>query len=471
VAFTFRPATRKKSRLRMALDGPAGSGKTFSALRFAFAAGAKRVAVINTESGAVEKYMGLAPDGIPWNFFVGELDIGNFSPSAYTEAIQFAGKNGFDWLIIDSLSHAWQGDGGALDQVSRKGGNSYTAWKDVTPQHNRMVEAILRSPCHVIVTMRSKMEYVLEEQANREGRTVQVPRKIGMAPIQRAGMEYEFDVVADLDHTHTLTVSKSRCPDVDGLILVKPGPGFIEPIMAWLAEGTEVEPGFYTADDADLKTPAAHTPTVAAPADWREAARQRTATAGGDVAGAAAEQPAPVAPVEVTAPIVAHPDGSGTATIPAEDLKPISDAIASTPPAEELPVLVSPELAARIESLFAALKTPVDVQIGILARKGVESPNGRPRISLLPADQAAELAKKLEAMLEADRAKELGLDTLPAASLESARTGLPEGERMADAALDAAVDASIAKPTGDAPEKKKRGRPRSNPSPASTAAN
>lgn len=400
----FRPATRKKSRLRLALDGPAGSGKTFTALRFAFAIAGPggRVAVINTESGAVEKYEGLSPDGIEWKFQVGELD--NFSPSTYTEAIQLAGKLGFNVIVIDSLSHAWQGDGGALDQVSRKGGNSYTAWKDVTPQHNRMIEAILRSPAHVIATMRTKMEYVLEEQTNRAGKTVQVPVKVGMAPIQRAGMEYEFDVVADIDQSHTLTVSKTRCPLIDGKIVLKPGASFIEPVMEWLNEGAEVDPSYYATEERDLKSgeptrghggghgggqgggqAASDVPAV----DWREAAKQKAA--GKEAKGLAAAAVSETVEQE-----------QATENKPAEEAP--FDTPADPGPATD-------EQVATIKRLFSALKTPIETQIGILERRGVLTPEveGAPAIAHLGTEAASDLIPKLTAMLEAARREEFGV--------------------------------------------------------------
>lgn len=150
MGITFRPATKKRSRLRMAIDGPSGSGKTYTSLRFATELGTK-IAVINTESGAIEKYLGDSPDGVPFAFDVCELP--DHSPSRYIEAIEAAGKAGYDVLIIDSLSHAWDGVSGALELVDKKGGNRFTAWKDVTPLHRRMIDAILRSPCHIIATM------------------------------------------------------------------------------------------------------------------------------------------------------------------------------------------------------------------------------------------------------------------------------------------------------------------------------
>ncbi len=232
----FKKVSREQNRLRLALDGPAGSGKTYTALRFAFAlAGpAGRVAVIDTEHGSAAKYEGEKPDGIPWIWDGVMLE--HFAPSTYEQAIKAAGSQGYDVLVIDSLSHAWTGIGGALEQVDRgaaKAGNSFTAWRDVTPQHNAMVEAILASPCHVIATMRSRMEYVLE--ADERGKMV--PRKVGMKPVQREGVEYEFDVICDLDDSHKLTVSKSRCSAVDRKIVVLPDAGFMGPVKEWLTSG------------------------------------------------------------------------------------------------------------------------------------------------------------------------------------------------------------------------------------------
>jgi len=240
----FKRATKKKLKLRMAIDGPAGSGKTYTGLRFAFAlAGSTgRVAVIDSEHRSAAKYQGESPDGIKFDFDVCEMD--HYAPSTYTQVIREAGRQGYDVLVVDSLSHAWEGVGGALEQVDKKAektGNSFTAWKDVTPMHREMVEAILASPCHVICTMRSKMDYILEEVTNKAGKKVMQPKKVGMAPIQRQGVEYEFDVVADMDIDHTLTISKSRCPAIDGVKAVKPGAPFIQPLTAWLGEGVEDE--------------------------------------------------------------------------------------------------------------------------------------------------------------------------------------------------------------------------------------
>ena len=230
----FRQATKLQTRLRMTLDGPAGSGKTYTALRFAHAltqAFPGKIALIDTERGSASKYVGESPDGIPWAFDT--LQLLTFSPEDYTRAVVAAGSIGYSVLIIDSLSHAWEGVGGALEMKS-KAGESWSAWKNITPIHNRMVDSILQSPCHVITTMRSRMEYVPETDAN--GKIINI-RKVGLAPIQRPGMEYEFDVVADIDWSHILTVSKSRCSSVADMKIEKPGPDFMAPVVDWLKSG------------------------------------------------------------------------------------------------------------------------------------------------------------------------------------------------------------------------------------------
>lgn len=238
VTSRFKQAERKKLRLRLGLSGPAGSGKTATALRFAGALG-QRIAVICTEHGAAAKYAGMDfGDGAPLHFDVCELS--SFSPSEYTSLIEEAGTQ-FDVIVIDSLSHAWEGKDGALellDQVKSQSRNQFTAWKDVTPMHRRMVEAILASPCHVIATLRAKQEYVL--QKDEKGR--EVPVRIGMRPVQREGMEYEFDVFGDMDLNHILTITKTRCPAIDGARVVKPGAAFMRPLTEWLETGRVAAP-------------------------------------------------------------------------------------------------------------------------------------------------------------------------------------------------------------------------------------
>ena len=244
----FKKATRAKTRLRMALCGPAGSGKSYTALRFATTLRALleeqtgreiRIAAIDSENGSLSKYVGEREDDMEFDFDCSELQ--NYSPSSYVQMIKLAEEAGYDIIVIDSLSHAWTGTGGALDMVDKKkasGKNAFTdGWREVTPMHNAMIDAIVNAKMHVIATMRTKTEWVMETDA----RGKVVPRKIGLAPVQRSGLEYEFDVVGDIDQeTHTLTVTKSRCKAIDNAMVTRPGAAFFMPIFHWLQSGSDI---------------------------------------------------------------------------------------------------------------------------------------------------------------------------------------------------------------------------------------
>ncbi len=229
MSMQFKKATKSQARARIALIGPSGSGKTYTALALGTHLGA-RVAVIDTERGSASKYAG--------EFEFDVLELEDFNPQSYVDAIRAATVAGFDVLIIDSLSHAWMGAGGALELVDKaakksQSGNSFAAWREVTPLHNKLVDAILRSDCHVIATIRSKTDYVQEK--DDRGRT-QV-RRVGLAPVQRDGLEYEFDIVADLDIEHNLIISKTRCRALDGMVAKCAGEREAGLISAWLTDG------------------------------------------------------------------------------------------------------------------------------------------------------------------------------------------------------------------------------------------
>lgn len=243
--FQLKKATKTQSKLRMAIFGPSGSGKTYSSLAIAKGLGGK-IAVIDTERGSASKYAD------KFDFDVIELDT--FGPQTYAEAIKFIEAQGYDIIIVDSLSHAWSGKDGALEQVDKAAkrngsGNTYTAWRDVTPNHNAMIDAIVGSRCHVIATMRSKTEYVME--ANERGKMA--PRKVGLAPIQRDGMEYEFDVVGEMDIDNVLVISKSRCEALTAGVFTKPNGKVSDMLKAWLSDGAPA--GVVT--DADVNTTSA----------------------------------------------------------------------------------------------------------------------------------------------------------------------------------------------------------------------
>jgi hypothetical protein len=224
----FQKATKKEAKLRMAIAGPSGSGKTFTALSLATALGPK-VALLDTEHGSASKYADL------FDFDTVELEA-PFHPDRFIRVIEEASKAGYDVLVIDSLSHAWSGPGGLLEEVDniaarKKTTNSFAAWKDATPIQNRFIEAMLAAKLHLIVTMRSKQEYV-QEKDEKTGKTKIT--KLGLAPIQRDGVEYEFDVFTEMDLDNRMIVSKTRCSLITGAVIPKPGAKLAETLAEWL---------------------------------------------------------------------------------------------------------------------------------------------------------------------------------------------------------------------------------------------
>lgn len=244
----FQRATKKKLKLRMAIPGPPGSGKTYSALRIgrALVGATGRIAVIDTERGSASKYSDI------FDFDVLELDT--YEPEHFVEAIRSAENAGYDLLIPDSLSHAWFGTGGMLDKVdkiarARYQGNPFAAWKDANPSERALWDTLLACNMHVIATLRTKTEYVMDEQVGRDGKKRTVPRKVGLAPIQRDGLEYEFDVIGEMSLEHDLVITKTRCHRLTDQVFRLPGEDIAEILSAWLNDGEDC------ADPAPSATP------------------------------------------------------------------------------------------------------------------------------------------------------------------------------------------------------------------------
>lgn len=227
----FKKATKYDSFLRLALAGPAGAGKTYTALTLAaYLADAegKPVALVDTEHGSASKYADL--------FRFDTQVLTTFAPQHFIDAIHEAEAAGYGVLVIDSLSHAWNGSGGLLDLVEsiarrKYGGNTFAAWKDATPLHTALIDTMLASKLHLIATMRSKQEYMVEKD-EKSGKST--PRKVGLAPVQRDGMEYEFDVFAELDIDHILVVQKSRCPALADAVIARPDGQVAKVLLTWL---------------------------------------------------------------------------------------------------------------------------------------------------------------------------------------------------------------------------------------------
>lgn len=250
--FEFVTATKEKAKARIALVGPSGSGKTYTSLRLATAFGGP-IVVIDTERGSASKYSGKS-EGFPPFLTLRGLD--RFDPRRFPELMYAASKHASGGtLIIDSLTSWWSGAGGMqelVDTVASQSAskNSFQAWGRVRPYEKTMFDAILTFPSHVIVTMRAKTEYVIEEDA----RGKKTPRKLGLAPEQRQGIEYEFDIVGDMTADNELVVSKSRCRAVrERGRFQQPGKELAGLIIDWLDDGAEperahVEPAFGMSD-------------------------------------------------------------------------------------------------------------------------------------------------------------------------------------------------------------------------------
>lgn len=198
MTFTFKKAVRSESKLRLALEGISGSGKTYSALRLAKGLGGK-IAVVDTERGSASLYSGLP--GIP-EFDVLEL-TDSFSPEVYVDAIHAAEEAGYNVIILDSITPEWSGKNGCLELADLYSkGNSLAGWKKVTPLHRKFLDTIVNSKCHIIATMRSKAAVSMVD-----GKVKKVQDKTE----QRDGTEFEFTVVLSIDRdSHNAVASKDR---------------------------------------------------------------------------------------------------------------------------------------------------------------------------------------------------------------------------------------------------------------------
>jgi hypothetical protein len=196
----LQTASRKQAKIKMALQGPSGSGKTKSALLIAYGLCScwEQIAVIDTENRSADLYADLG------GYKVLPLQA-PFTPERYIEAIGVCINAGMQVIIIDSLSHEWEGIGGVLDIHSHMIGNSFTNWSKLTPRHNAFVQTMLQANVHVIGTIRSKQEYVLSDKNGK-----QVPEKVGLKGIQRDGLDYEFTIAFDLNISLHAKASKDR---------------------------------------------------------------------------------------------------------------------------------------------------------------------------------------------------------------------------------------------------------------------
>jgi hypothetical protein len=224
----LRKATRKKAKIRLGLSAVSGGGKTYSAILVAkgLCGDLSKVAIIDTENGSADLYAHLG------DYNVLPLTA-PYSPERYIEAIRSCEQAGMEVVIVDSISHEWDGKGGCLEIVESLGGK-YQDWAKVTPRHQAFIDAILHSPCHIITTVRRKQDY---EMTKVDGR-VKV-EKSGLKEITREGFEYELTINLELDTKHNATASKDRTGLFMGKSAFVPSEKTGETIAEWCEQGEE----------------------------------------------------------------------------------------------------------------------------------------------------------------------------------------------------------------------------------------
>lgn len=233
MAIMFQKASKVQIKARIALIGPSGSGKTYTALRLAQALG-ERIAVADTEFNSASLYSD--------RFAFDVVNLESFHPQTCIDVIHAAETAAYDVLIIDSLSQFYIGRDGELELVDKaakrsQSQNSFAAWREISPLHSKMLDAIMAAKLHVLVSMRAKTEWVIEKD-ERTGKNV--PRKIGLAPVMKDGTEYSFDLVCQLSEDNTLMVTKSRCPALNGYVQHQAGEELGSQIKAWLTDGARM---------------------------------------------------------------------------------------------------------------------------------------------------------------------------------------------------------------------------------------
>jgi hypothetical protein len=220
----LRKSSKKQAKIKLALAGCSGSGKTYSSLLLAYGMTNEwsKIAIIDTENGSADLYAHLG------NYNVLNLQS-PFTPEKYIQAIEICENAGMEVIIIDSISHCWEY---LLEIHSQMQGNSFTNWGKITPRQNAFIQKILTCNCHIISTMRTKQDYVLNEKNGKF-----VPEKVGLKTIMRDGIDYEFTIVLDMDMKHFAKASKDRT----NLFMDKPEfiitPETGKTILDWCNEG------------------------------------------------------------------------------------------------------------------------------------------------------------------------------------------------------------------------------------------
>lgn len=228
----LQQAQRSQVKLRIGLSGPSGYGKTYSALLLAYGITNdwSKIAVVDTENNSASLYSHLG------DFNVLSLEE-PYAPERYIKAIQTCEEAEMEVIIVDSISHEWNGKGGCLELHEKLGGR-FQDWAKITPLHNQFIEALIKSKSHIIATTRRKVDYSLDRDMSGKTKVM----KLGTKEITREGFEYELTVNFELiNDNHLVKASKDRT----GLFMDKPE--FIinastgKKLQRWCQEGVSIE--------------------------------------------------------------------------------------------------------------------------------------------------------------------------------------------------------------------------------------
>lgn len=230
MSLQLKKAERKKAKIRLGLSGASGFGKTYSALLIAKGLVGEwdKIALIDTENGSGELYSDLGD----YNVITLEAP---YSPERYIEAIKVCEKSGMECIIVDSITHEWDGKGGCLDIQNQLGGR-YQDWAKVTPRHDAFIQSILTSSSHVITTVRRKQDYEMID--NNGKKSVQ---KVGTKEVTREGFEYELTMNLEIvNDKHLAKASKDRTGLFMGLPEFVPSEETGKKIKEWCESGSDL---------------------------------------------------------------------------------------------------------------------------------------------------------------------------------------------------------------------------------------
>jgi hypothetical protein len=251
LALQLRQAQRSMAFLKLGVSAPSGGGKTLGALLIAYglmkaqypnltdAERWAKIAIIDSENGSGELYVGSSFNKVNIGVYNAITLSAPFEAEKYTDALDMCQDAGIEVTIIDSLTHLWAGEGGLLElqnTISKRTGNSWTAWREISPQLTKFIDKMLQSPMHIIVTMRAKQEYAQEKDS--EGRSK--VKKLGLEPVMRQGIDYEFTTFFEIDSSHDAYGAKDRTSIFDTKTF-KITPDVGEKLMAWLKSGVTTE--------------------------------------------------------------------------------------------------------------------------------------------------------------------------------------------------------------------------------------